>query len=66
MTFLIVLTMAVIVAALIWSWWSGRIGRDPAATVDHFHRALSAMSPEEQRRQQAAERDSRDEDEVIE
>jgi hypothetical protein len=65
-TFLIVLAMIAIVAALVWSWWSGRIGRDPAATVDHFHRALSAMSPEEQRRQQAAEQRTRDEDEPIE
>lgn len=58
-TTLLVLAMVVIVATLIWSWWSGRLGRDPASTVDHFHRALTAMSPEERRE---AARDSRSTD----
>lgn len=57
MTTLLVLAMVVIVVGLLWSWWSGRIGRDPSATVDHFHRALTAMSPEDRRRDRHGDRD---------
>jgi hypothetical protein len=44
-TYLVVLVMAAIVLGLLWAWWAGRIGRDPAGTVDDFHRALAAMQP---------------------
>jgi hypothetical protein len=35
----------VVISLLFWSWWSARTERDPAASVDSFNRALTAMEP---------------------
>lgn len=43
--YLLIPVMLAVAAALAWSWWSGRIGRDPVSSVDSFHRALDAMQP---------------------
>jgi hypothetical protein len=45
--YVLVSVMAVIVIALTWMWWSGRVGRDPQSTVASFHRALDAMQPKD-------------------
>lgn len=45
MPYLFVPLILLVVAALAWSWWTARSGRDPASSVDHFNRALSAMRP---------------------
>jgi hypothetical protein len=37
--------IVVVIAALAWSWWTARSERDPASSVDSFHRALTAMQP---------------------
>lgn len=38
--------MVALAATLLWKWWVTRGDRDPAGSVDSFHRALSAMRPE--------------------
>lgn len=45
MVYLLIPVMLAVSAALAWSWWSGRIGRDPVSSIDSFHRALDAMQP---------------------
>lgn len=38
--------MLVILVALGWTWWLGRVARDPVSSIDSFHRALEAMQPQ--------------------
>lgn len=45
MVYLLIPVMLGVSAVLAWSWWSGRIGRDPVSSIDSFHRALDAMQP---------------------
>lgn len=45
MVYLLIPVMLAVSAALAWSWWTGRIGRDPVSSIDSFHRALDAMQP---------------------
>ena len=45
MPYLFVPLILLVVAALAWTWWTARADRDPASSVDHFNRALSAMQP---------------------
>lgn len=45
MVYLLIPLMLAVSALLAWSWWSGRIGRDPVSSIDSFHRALDAMQP---------------------
>lgn len=45
MPYLFVPLILLVVAALVWTWWTARADRDPASSVDHFNRALSAMQP---------------------
>lgn len=55
--YLLIPVMLAVAAALAWSWWSGRIGRDPASSVDSFHRALDAMQPRLNPEGRSAEKD---------
>jgi hypothetical protein len=48
--------IVIVVLTLLWSWWGGRSERDPASSVDHFHRALVAMRPGEEPRGAAEQR----------
>lgn len=41
----IVPVILLVIAALIWTWWTSRQERDPASSVDSFSRALTAMQP---------------------
>lgn len=45
MPYLFVPLILLVLAALVWSWWTARSDRDPASSVHHFNRALSAMQP---------------------
>lgn len=45
MPYVFVPLIVVVIAALVWSWWTARSERDPASSVDSFHRALTAMQP---------------------
>lgn len=45
LTYLFVPLILLVVVALVWSWWTARSDRDPASSVGHFNRALSAMQP---------------------
>lgn len=42
-TFIMALLIVAALALLATSWWGGRRDRDPSSSVDHFHRAMSAM-----------------------
>lgn len=42
-TFIMALLIVAAVGLLASSWLTGRRGRDPSSSVDHFHRAMSAM-----------------------
>lgn len=46
MAYVLVPVILVVVAGLLWTWWSTRTERDPVSSVDSFHRALEAMQPE--------------------
>lgn len=46
-TYAVVPIILLVVAALIWTWWTSRQDRDPASSVDSFTRALTAMQPGE-------------------
>lgn len=43
--FAVVPIILLVVAALLWTWWTSRQDRDPASSVDSFNRALTAMQP---------------------
>lgn len=43
-TFIVALLIVAALALLVSAMLSGRRDRDPASTVDHFNRAMSAMS----------------------
>ncbi|MBW3576141.1 MAG: hypothetical protein KY462_00065 [Actinobacteria bacterium] len=45
MSFVLIPIMVIVVCVLAWSWWSGRVARNPVTSVDNFHRALAAMQP---------------------
>ena len=42
-TFIMALLIVAALALLATSWWGGRRDRDPSSSVNHFHRAMSAM-----------------------
>lgn len=58
MAYLFVPVILIVALGLLWTWWEGRVDRDPASSVDHFHRALQAMGPVPARRD--AEREPAD------
>lgn len=45
MVYLFLPIIVIVAVGLVWTWWEGRVDRDPASSVDHFHRALAAMEP---------------------
>ncbi|MBW3620761.1 MAG: hypothetical protein KY461_10990 [Actinobacteria bacterium] len=45
MPYLFIPLILLVVAALVWSWWTARSDRDPTSSVGSFNRALSAMQP---------------------
>ncbi|MBW3664673.1 MAG: hypothetical protein KY469_16360 [Actinobacteria bacterium] len=45
MVYLFLPIIVIVAVGLAWTWWEGRVDRDPASSVDHFHRALAAMEP---------------------
>lgn len=56
-TAIVALLIVAAIVLLVRSWLSGRSGRDPAASVDSFQRALTAMGHESTR--QAEDGDAR-------
>ena len=42
-TFIVALLIVAALGLLASSWLTGRRGRDPASSVNHFHRAMDAM-----------------------
>ena len=46
--FVLVPLVVVVVAIVAWLMLSGRSERDPSSSVDAFHRALTAMQPEDE------------------